>query len=93
MTTKDSSKNQGKKGIKYNYFTLTVHLCVFAIVTDKLPWCDKILHDIKSIRQSASLKRAGFFQVRYLTGLDSSNLHCMKQEQLSLISVFQNLKK
>lgn len=40
MTTKDSSKkSRKKKGIKLNYFTLTIHLCLFVIIVDKLPSC------------------------------------------------------
>lgn len=39
-------KIRERKGIKYNYFTLTIHLCMFAIVTDKLPLCLLVQQDI-----------------------------------------------
>lgn len=47
MTTKDSSKKiKERKGIKYNYFTLTIQLCMFVIVADKLPLCLLVQQDI-----------------------------------------------
>lgn len=39
-------KSRGKKGTKHNYFTLTIHLCMFVIVAKKLPTCLLVRQDI-----------------------------------------------
>lgn len=83
--------------IKYKYSTLTIHLCMFVIVTDKLPPCllvRQILHDIKSVRQTASLEtcrffsghisnRVGFFSfILHKTGIALSNFCISKPKEI-----------
>lgn len=83
LTTKDFSekKNQGKKGIKHNCSTLTIHLCIFVGVADKLLTCLLVQQGITQYKENHEDSCTGkmpVFQVRHLTGLNSSCLHWHK---------------
>lgn len=74
-TTKDFSgkkKNQGRKGIKHNCFTLTIHLCIFVSVADKLLTCLLVQQGITQYKENHTDSCTGkvntVFQVKHLEG-------------------------
>lgn len=65
--------------IKYSYFMLTIHLCIFVSVSDKLLTCLLVQQGITRHKEYQADCCIGnmhnIFQVRHLTGLNSSHLN------------------
>lgn len=77
-------KIKGKKRELSTTNLLLQLICVFVIVADKLPTCLLVQQGITRHKEYKADCCTGnmhnVFQVRYLTGLNSSHLHCMNQE-------------